>query len=390
MPPLPDFDSSKLLGALEIGAFLSIFMFGAVTMQGHVYYQNCKDDSKWFIFFITSILLLELGHAIATARSVWWATITIADMVIKPGNGYSIAACTLCSTVTTFLVKAYYIDRVRRLSSKWWLAIIGWLLTVISFGASLMVTYETYRDVPREPNNFELQREWGWLITLNLGLDALADVFIAAALVYQLRQLAMPVHASPMKKYRNSAKMLNELLLWTIETGLLSSVASIAALVCFHLMEFNYIWFAVYLPLATLYSNSLLASLNARTVRRRRLGLVQQQQSAPSSGNSYRSQVSLRSVKVSSSWASGTSGTRRSTIGSSCARVNPSVPASPNPRRSTVGSGSSVANSNKENITADNDNPRHRINSLLLDINGKRRMRESHVYTSTRPRTLLY
>lgn len=94
-----------------------------------------------------------------------------------------------------------------------------------------MVTYETFRDVPREPNNFELQREWGWLITLNLGLDALVDVFIAAALVYQLRQLSMPVHASPMKKYRkfalsikliiisfvvSSAKMLNELLLWTI------------------------------------------------------------------------------------------------------------------------------------------------------------------------------
>ncbi|KAJ4496435.1 hypothetical protein C8R41DRAFT_826443 [Lentinula lateritia] len=180
--------------ALEIGAFLSIFMFGAVTMQGRVYYQNCKDDSKWlpqscFLNSATQSQPLALFGGPLSQSLIWSSN------------------------------QAYYIDRVRRLSSKWWLAIIGWLLTVINFGASLMVTYETFRDVPREPNNFELQREWGWLITLNLGLDALVDVFIAAALVYQLRQLSMPVHASPMK---NSAKMLNELLLWTIETGLLT------------------------------------------------------------------------------------------------------------------------------------------------------------------------
>ncbi|KAJ3921286.1 hypothetical protein F5877DRAFT_65043 [Lentinula edodes] len=369
------FDSTSLdVRALEIGAFLSIFMFGAVTMQGHVYYQNCKDDSKWFIFFVKllifpyylnlvglSLIFVNVVLQLKSHRLGFLNSAMQSQPLALFGGPLSqslIWSSNQDAFLTTLAVKAYYIDRVRRLSSKWWLAIIGWLLTVINFGASLMVTYETFRDVPREPNNFELQREWGWLITLNLGLDALADVFIAAALVYQLRQLAMPF----CKNVERVTTMDNRNRF----------------IVQFHLMEFNYIWFAVYLPLATLYSNSLLASLNARTVRRRRLGLVQQQQSAPSSGNSYRSQVSLRSVKVSSSWASGTSGTRRSTIGSSCARVNPSVPASPNPRRSTVGSGSPVANSNKENITADNGNPRHRINSLLLDINGKRRMRESH------------
>lgn len=53
MPPIPIFDSPELLGALEIGAFVSIFLFGTVVMQGHLYYQSCKTDSKWLIAFVS-------------------------------------------------------------------------------------------------------------------------------------------------------------------------------------------------------------------------------------------------------------------------------------------------------------------------------------------------
>ncbi|KAJ3734569.1 hypothetical protein DFJ43DRAFT_134232 [Lentinula guzmanii] len=350
MPPLPDFNSPKLLGALEIGAFISIFMFGIVTMQGYIYYQNCKalGDSRRFTFFVALILLLELGHTIATAHTVWWATITIADMAIKPGNGYLIVACTLYSAIITFLVKIYYIKRIRILSSKLWLAIVGWLLSGIDLCASLMVSYVALRDVPHEPNNFDVQREWGWLITSSFSLGALVDVFITAALVYHLY---VPLPAFPMKS-GSSAKLVKELLIWTIETGLITSLASVACVVCFHTMEYNcllsksdhrsktdkhlslVIWFAVYLPLAKLYSNSLLASLNARPARRQR-----QHQDC---GSSNISQTSLGSTNspASVSWASGVSKImRRSTIGSvSITRVNPLSPAISGLRRLTVGS----------------------------------------------------
>lgn len=53
MPPLPDFDSPMLLGALEIGAFISIFMFGTVVMQAHIYYQNCANDSRFLVYFVS-------------------------------------------------------------------------------------------------------------------------------------------------------------------------------------------------------------------------------------------------------------------------------------------------------------------------------------------------
>ncbi|KAJ3793673.1 hypothetical protein GGU11DRAFT_849130 [Lentinula aff. detonsa] len=409
MPPLPDFNSPKLLGALEIGAFISIFMFGIVTMQGYIYYQNCKalGDSRRFTFFVALILLLELGHTIATAHTVWWATITIADMAIKPGNGYLIVACTLYSAIITFLVKIYYIKRIRILSSKLWLAIVGWLLSGIELCASLMVSYVALRDVPHEPNNFEVQREWGWLITSSFSLAALVDVFITAALVYHL---FVPLPAFPMKS-GSSAKLVKELLIWTIGEeyesdvpspfSIISPAASLASVACvFHTMEYNcllsksdhrsktdkhlslVIWFAVYLPLAKLYSNSLLASLNARPARRQR-----QHQDC---GSSNRSQTSLGSTNspASVSWASGVSkSTRRSTIGSvSIARVNPLSPAISGLRRLTVGSSLNASIRKEFPNTSQRVNvyPRQKINSML-DMNGKMQLKNRYVFASTRP-----
>jgi len=59
-------------------------------------------------------------------------------------------------------------------------------------------------------------------------------------------------------------------MIWTIETGLLTSVAAVTMLVCFLLMQDNFIWIAIYTFLAKLFSNSFLVSLNARDVERLR------------------------------------------------------------------------------------------------------------------------
>jgi hypothetical protein len=156
--------------------------------------------------------------------------------------------------------------------------------------------------------------------------------------------------------------LVNELLIWSIETGLMTSVASVAALICFHTMEFNYIWFAVYLPLANLYSNAVLASLNARFARRQRLGLVVHSSESPirfaSMGSSSNSTSTARSSRRTSNevprssgtsiiWSSSSSSlsSRRSTIASSVeARTRleaaDSASGSSSHRRSTVaGSG---------------------------------------------------
>jgi len=242
---------------------------------------------------------------------------------------------------------------------------------------------------------------------------------------------------------KRSAELLNGLLIWTIETGLLTSFASVAVLIFFHTMEFNYIWFAVYLPLAKLYSNSVLASLNARPARRQRLGLVQHSssespirfatRSSVTSGSSHSTGIqiyrrsrnsnesrSARSARRStiassalprsrdssvSSVSSGSSSLRRSTVGSDKAREreiekasflhidaldSPSTPMSdcspsPNPSATiTPAPRSTSLNQNLSYASSSAAYPRQKINSIY-EINGKKRTQ--YVYSGTIPRS---
>lgn len=146
-------------------------------------------------------------------------------------------------------LQAYYINRVRQLSSKTWIGVVGWVMVAIDGGLSLAVSYESFLDVPREPDNFEVQRKWGWLITASLGLSAALDALIAAAMVYYLKRFSdmtmkryvdfsqslmfhlrgsvffcsfFPVFVVSMYWHLfwcySTAELLNGLLIWTIGT----------------------------------------------------------------------------------------------------------------------------------------------------------------------------
>jgi 1,4-dihydroxy-2-naphthoate octaprenyltransferase len=48
-------DAPQNLGAMEIGVFLSLIMFGVVVVQGYVYFQNSGPDR-------TGLKLLVSAH----------------------------------------------------------------------------------------------------------------------------------------------------------------------------------------------------------------------------------------------------------------------------------------------------------------------------------------
>ena len=50
----------------------------------------------------------------------------------------------------------------------------------------------TFLDVPREPDGFQVQAQYGWLITLTLNVGVVVDVLITAALCFYIRQLYNP------------------------------------------------------------------------------------------------------------------------------------------------------------------------------------------------------
>jgi len=68
--------------------------------------------------------------------------------------------------------------------------------------------------------------------------------------------------------------------------GFLDSVATVSMMVCFFTMPTNFIFIAIYVTLSKLYSNALLASLNAREAFKQQFGQEFSAENATSVGRS--------------------------------------------------------------------------------------------------------
>jgi len=63
---------------------------------------------------------------------------------------------------------------------------------------------------------------------------------------------------------KRTVALVDKLVAWTIETGMLTSASGIIMLFCFITMRDNFIFVGVFFIEARMFSNSLLASLNSR------------------------------------------------------------------------------------------------------------------------------
>jgi hypothetical protein len=100
-----------------------------------------------------------------------------------------------------------------------------------------------------------------WVATCIWSVSAANDFTITATLVFIL-------HRERNNMHRRSAAIVDKLILWTLETGLLTSVMAIAELTFFVTLTGDFVWLAAFAVSSRLFSNSLLASLNSRATLR--------------------------------------------------------------------------------------------------------------------------
>ncbi|PPQ76665.1 hypothetical protein CVT26_013958 [Gymnopilus dilepis] len=197
-------ESAGNLGAVEVATFLSLALYGVSLSQGYTYFKRSKNDRF-------SLKLM-----------------------------------------------GFFCLRIYRLSNKLPLTIAAFVLVLARFIGGLGQSVENFLDVPKKPfNGTAMVIRFSWLITSALTCGGAADILIAASMVYYLRRLASPTNLE------STTQMLNRLIRFSLQTGILTSMTSLAVIACFQAMS-NMIWFSLYIFLAKLYSNSLLVSLNAR------------------------------------------------------------------------------------------------------------------------------
>jgi len=241
------------MGAAYVGVVCAGMLYGVSCVQTWYYFFKYRQDVWYIKALVASVFAFDTVHQILISHTVYYYLISNYDKpVVLADMVWSILLEVLFNGFIGLLVQGFLALRVWRLSgNNVPLTFVVATLVLAGFGCSVAFTVQSMKLQTWE----ELKELKGLSMTVNL-LGVVADVFIASALFYFLRRSRTG--------FKKSDTMISRLIMFTVSTGFLTSICAIASLVSIVVWGQTLIYVAFYFSLGRLYSNSVLATLNAR------------------------------------------------------------------------------------------------------------------------------
>ncbi|KAF9554459.1 hypothetical protein CPC08DRAFT_174053 [Agrocybe pediades] len=283
-------DVNGTIGALLASLFISTYLFGLSSAQAYLYHTNFPKDRLSWKVMVLIVWLCELGHCICISHSFFlisitrWGYITFTTEALPRSFAFSI----LLSGVIGTIVQCFFAERIRTLSRCIVIPATCWALSFARAVFVLMGTYEAF--VATSVTLFE--KQWRWLVITILTLGSAVDFFLAVLLCFYIKQ----AHTS--NDHPGTSLVVNKIFYWTLETGLMTSLAGISIIICLVVFPGNFSWLALYTILVRLFSNSLFASLNGRAILRDDMTSVQYAQSSRGGMSAKTTAVAIHITRV--------------------------------------------------------------------------------------------
>ncbi|KAF9451746.1 hypothetical protein P691DRAFT_662638, partial [Macrolepiota fuliginosa MF-IS2] len=214
----------------------------------------------WYIKYLVGFVwIFDTIHQCLICHTVYFYVISnfnnptvLTDMV------WSILLEVLFNGLVGFLVQAFLTLRVWRLSNNNPF-ITGAIVSVSMLSIRSSAPHSKLTRSLQFQTWEELKALKGLSVTVNI-LAVAPDVLIAGSLFYFLQRSRTG--------FKKSDTMITRLIVFTVSTGVFTSICAIASLVSILAWGHTLIYVAFYFSLGKLYSNSVLATLNARlTIR---------------------------------------------------------------------------------------------------------------------------
>ncbi|GLB42788.1 hypothetical protein LshimejAT787_1202370 [Lyophyllum shimeji] len=250
---------SENMGSLLAGVIASAVLLGVSLVQTFYYYTTYHD--KWYLKTLVAVTaVLDTAHQIMISHTMWHYLIKNFN---KPQNLefviWSVIMEALCTGVTGAGVQLFYVVRIWRLSKRNKL-LTGSILFLTLISAAMGTAWVI---VSMQQRTFDDLLTVSWLTITVDSLSAVTDVVIAASLVLTLHQARTG--------FKKSDNTINTLIVFVVNTGVLTSCCALVSLLILIASPLTLIYAPLYFCLGRLYTNSLLATLNARDLVKQRL-----------------------------------------------------------------------------------------------------------------------
>ncbi|KAF9504827.1 hypothetical protein BS47DRAFT_1386147 [Hydnum rufescens UP504] len=249
-----------IVRGLFSGSLLSTLLFGVLTIQTSSYYRAFPNDGRAVKLVVGFLCVVEAFQLVCSTQSLyrWVITNYYNPAALKHATWeftiFQISA--VCASVT---VQTFFAHRVYSLSANLHLGVLVEVLVLVQFGFGVA----TGVIVNKVLNIGVVLSGYGWVTVSWLVIQATADIVIATCMCLVLQRQRTG--------FQKTNSMIDRMILYTISTGLITSVLSCIILGMFLKYGLNVSVLIISLPLSGLYSVTMLANLHTRKTLQARL-----------------------------------------------------------------------------------------------------------------------
>ncbi|KAG8901031.1 hypothetical protein FRC00_009490 [Tulasnella sp. 408] len=248
------------VGPLLLGYLFNYGLFGILILQTYIYYLSFPRDSRLIKSLVYGLFFLDTIQTVMTTHNAWhflssgWGNVGV---LADPGKAVSIIGKPPPSSGAdqfTLFRSAEQLHRIWKLSGLWWLA--GFIsCAALAQGISACVTgiwFAILNDITKIALLDASAGVW-------LAGSAITDLFITVSLVWVLHKKTQGDLSS------NTEDIISRLIRMTVQTGAVTTFAATAELIMYLKTPENNLHMIPGLALSKLYTNTLMATLNARS-----------------------------------------------------------------------------------------------------------------------------
>ncbi|KAI0694305.1 hypothetical protein C8T65DRAFT_57102 [Cerioporus squamosus] len=285
---VPSLDSTY--GAVLIGTFVSLILYGVTLHQIYRYFRTYIDDPMVLKAMVTCVLLLETLVSIMTMHTCYYYLITyyFQPTVLLVGV-WSMNAIPAVSGVTIAVTQSFFARRVYIFGPRYRAVVaVVVVLTICELGFFVAATVETF-----EVEDYESFKHVTWLISTAAAISLAEDVLLTTVLIYAL--------CRSRKGIKRTNAMIDVMIMYTINTGFLTSVFNFLYMFFSLSRPDDMVYIGIGITALKIYSNSLMAALNSREALKAKISGVYIETSHPGLDGQSESPTVLRGVHVEAS-----------------------------------------------------------------------------------------
>ncbi|KAG0698133.1 hypothetical protein DFH29DRAFT_113285 [Suillus ampliporus] len=252
-----EIDLGNTFGALFIGVFIAAILFGLSNIQTFLYFQTrtrTRTGTSFHRLAVIWLWILDALHMALIVHCVYYYLVTnYANIGALTEIVWSFKLQLVIDIVLVYGVQVMYAYRIWIFSEgrSRVLPITVGIIVVLVSGPAIVTAWSVYQcHVFTDFVGIE------WSTFMALGTTTFLDLIIASSLCYLL--------ATSLTGHSRTDSFLTKLMTYIVNTGCLTSMFSMTAIITCAVMPRNFIYLSIEFLVAKLYVNSFLALLNAR------------------------------------------------------------------------------------------------------------------------------